>query len=97
MSPIDKKTWFRFSLPTAIVLMLTMGLMVGASIPFSYATPEGSVEFQWGWPIESIEQYPPDTSELVVNYVLNLLPNGLLLAAIWYGCEFHLFRKRSPQ
>ena len=81
----------RFHLSTLLLVTVLAGAFVGANVAVEF---HGG-NYCWGWPLYTEEQYYPDTTDLIVSAIFNLIPCGIVLALAGYVSE--QIARRQPR
>jgi hypothetical protein len=92
------RKWFQIHLSTAIVLMITIGALLGANLAVIHGTnSDGAGQewpiYWWGFPFPAYEEYYPDVSERWTVAFLNMPFNIALVTGIVFFCERRIRRR----
>jgi len=73
----------RFHLSTLLLLTVLAGAFVGANVGVEI---HGGM-YYWGWPLQTEEQYYPDSTERFLSAMINAIPCGIIIALAAYASE----------
>ena len=105
MGETKKRRWFQIHLSTAVVLMITAGVLMWANLREQRGGTKCRPHewgFYYGWPISLFESLGSDITcesdhtERQVQMVVNILVSFAILAAVGFTCEWWA-RRRKPK